>query len=219
MHPYWFSKNKSTYNEAIKNYLSDKLEIKRLNEIDQQIYEGAVEINDKSMGASVSNNRNSNYLKIMISSITDDKTALAIMNADETYFPDKKDAEYYKESDWSVQSEKYNDILYPNQSTEKRTSHESIIGLYEGRSDDFKPQSLNEKRESANSPFYSSNVKEYGGHQYQSSGNSEKNRNRNDNKNIKSQRRNIGSPLLFALIIFLAVFVLFVVVCIIVLIK
>jgi hypothetical protein len=111
MHPAWFQHNKD-YQKIIEAYLACNLNKKTLHSLLRQIYSEAIS-NTDMVKQTYKGVFETDYINSFIRKITDDKTALAIINASEERQPDKKQVSYYAEPDWAAKKEAIDAVLYP----------------------------------------------------------------------------------------------------------
>ncbi|MCL2165190.1 MAG: protein phosphatase 2C domain-containing protein, partial [Oscillospiraceae bacterium] len=113
MHPAWFSRHKDHYNEITGHYLNCRLDRKVFYECLGDVYSAAVDDTPENIRNAISVIANYGFSFSLINDITDDKTALAIVNPDKP-IQDKKPLAYYAEVDWNAQNEAYRRKAYPH---------------------------------------------------------------------------------------------------------
>jgi uncharacterized protein YpmB len=113
MYPTLYKNHSNQYRQIIEQYLNGKLSKQDICKLLKLIFNSAIA--DKiNVDQALKSVFETGYAISLIESITDDKTALAIINADSASFPDPQSAIYYGEPDWKKKKQNLDADLYPH---------------------------------------------------------------------------------------------------------
>ena len=113
MHPAWYAESKGHYQDMTEEFLKGKLDQKLFYAFLGTIYLSAIDDTPDNIRAALSEIANYGFAFSLINEITDDKTALAIINPNKP-IQDKKPLAYYAEADWNALNEAWNRKAYPH---------------------------------------------------------------------------------------------------------
>ena len=127
MHPAWFQHNKQSFRSTTEKYFKCKLDNFTIQEMLFQTYKEAIQ-DSENFGQAFESVITTDNTNSLIRKITDDITALGIVNSVEERKPDKKPASYYTEPNWSTKRAEINRELYSTTGKHQPPSGSSTYG-------------------------------------------------------------------------------------------